>query len=442
MRLHFATLALPLIVSAARLSAADPWTIPPEGCHAATSAEDVEPQTLREGQMLHGTDRRRLRHLVPKAFLDAGDVFFHEEMRLEIGPCYRDYSAPAFFTDATRRFRNRAVLREDGGLEGHVAGLPFSPKDIHPEDSTAGLRWAWNAVRRYAAGGSFEEYRILQLSNGRRGVRHHRGRRFVVQLAHRADRIEGDPPPRADRFEWVAGGEHLHPSPSRGMRWLQFRRRGADPDEWDKYHQYEPELRRVTTGTFYLEIPSVHHIGVRPHGFRPGGYTWRVLGTPDVLAPINARGPLYPEAEDRVFGPWGLSLASDRWDVRRALVLEARPKPGRVLPSNASGTEVRIVRVLDLQTLRDLYYVSYDSDGAPVLLIQWIGRWSEDRRDYPGWPDDPTRPVRHIDHVGAMMWHRANDDGHRWETWNTVSVPPPDSEVLELLSVGRLSRGR
>ena len=197
------------------------------------------------------------------------------------------------------------------------------------------------------------------------------------------------------------------------MRWLQFRRRGGDSDAWDEFHRYEPELRKVTTGTFYLEVPSVQHVGVRPHGFRPGGYTWRVVGTSDVLAPINARGPLYPEAEAPEFGPLGLSLASDRWDLWRALVLEARPKSRAYSPvANASGTETRIVRVVDLQTLRELYYV-HDADEAPVLLIQWIGRWSEDGKDYPDWPCHPDRPVRHIDHVSAMMWHRANDDGHR-----------------------------
>ena len=35
---------------------------------------------------------------------------------------------------------------------------------------------------------------------------------------------------------------------------------------------------------------------------------------------------MYPTAEDRPFGPWGLSFASDRWDLRRALVIEGRAK--------------------------------------------------------------------------------------------------------------------
>ena len=126
--------------------AAEPWTVPPEGCRTPAGADDGGALTLHEGQVLRGTDRGKLQHPVPKPFLDAGDVFLHDGMRLEVRPCYRDYSPPAFFDDATRRFRSRALLHEDGVLEGHVAGLPFSPKDIDPEDRTPGLRWAWNAT--------------------------------------------------------------------------------------------------------------------------------------------------------------------------------------------------------------------------------------------------------------------------------------------------------
>jgi hypothetical protein len=32
-----------------------------------------------------------------------------------------------------------------------------------------------------------------------------------------------------------------------------------------------------------------------------------------------------------------------------------------------------------------------------------VGRWSEDRADYPRWPDDPARPVRVIDSVGERF---------------------------------------
>ena len=57
---------------------------------------------------------------------------------------------------------------------------------------------------------------------------------------------------------------------------------------------------------------------------RPLLYDYRFVGVKDVLTPINASRPAYPEVKDRDFGPWGLSFATDRWDLRRAVVIEGR----------------------------------------------------------------------------------------------------------------------
>jgi hypothetical protein len=46
------------------------------------------------------------------------------------------------------------------------------------------------------------------------------------------------------------------------------------------------------------------------------------LNTIPVSAFSNAANAAYPTEPNRDFGPSGLSWASDRWDLRRALVLE------------------------------------------------------------------------------------------------------------------------
>ena len=55
---------------------------------------------------------------------------------------------------------------------------------------------------------------------------------------------------------------------------------------------------------------------------RPNAYAWRVRGYREVLAPINSARSGYPAHPDRNFGPSGLSVGSDRWDVRYAVILE------------------------------------------------------------------------------------------------------------------------
>jgi hypothetical protein len=170
---------------------------------------------------------------------------------------------------------------------------------------------------------------------------------------------------------------------------------------------------------------------------RPLLYTHRVLGVQDVLAPLNAASPMYPEAEERAFGPWGLSFANDRWDLRRALVIEGTAK-------DVPGGEhtARFVKYVDLQTLHPLYYVAYDAKGEIVDLGMFAGRWSEDRADYPRWTDDPERPVRVIDSMGAAFANLAEAGSWRRESWTLTAIPPADKELRKLLSVGQLTKGR
>jgi hypothetical protein len=69
-----------------------------------------------------------------------------------------------------------------------------------------------------------------------------------------------------------------------------------------------------------------------------------------------------------------------------------------------------------------------------------MGRWSEDRPDYPRWPDDPARPVRVIDSVGAAVANLSERGSWRRESWSHVAVPPDDATVKKLLSVSNLTK--
>ncbi len=151
-----------------------------------------------------------------------------------------------------------------------------------------------------------------------------------------------------------------------------------------------------------------------------------------MLAPINARDAAYPTNADRTFGPWGLSFASDRWDLRRALVLEGiavapglAPQPGTVL-------------YLDLQAATLLYQIWYEANGDAIFPSYHVGRWSEDRPDYPRWPDDPDREVRVIDEVGRVTF--TDQGGCRIEAWESTAIPPGDRNLRRMLATESLSR--
>ena len=113
--------------------------------------------------------------------------FFFEGMRLEIGPCFRDYSPPGFFGEATQSFKDRAKLLDNGGLEDYVAGLPFSHQSIARDDPDAGLKWLWNVEHRYQAAGFRGRFRMTDLLGRVGRAEPFEGEMFKILLMHRSD---------------------------------------------------------------------------------------------------------------------------------------------------------------------------------------------------------------------------------------------------------------
>lgn len=456
----------------------DPWQLPPEGACAPEAGlrgwpagSDAGPVPFAPGDVFSLDTLPALAPYLPPLVWQLRERFFHEGMRLEIGPCFRDYAPPAFYREASARLAGRAHLLDNGGLAGHLAGTPFPPREIDPAAPDAGLRWAWNVVHRYQAAGFRGRFRISDL-RGRIGrAEPFEGEIFKLQLAARADRADADYHVDLARSKlWVAGGLFTTPFLAREYAWRQYRDRAHEgsPRRSDDLHVYLPELRRVRRlGAHQVEglfLPAFS-VGVSPalggggsvdagsatagnlgsiyarrSGFeglelRPHLYDVRVVGLHDVLAPFNVARPMYPTAPDRDFGPWGLSLASDRWELRRALVLEF----SRRSPSD-EDLVWRVVGYYDLQTLQPLYYVSRDHRDELIDVGIFAGRWSDDRADYPRWPDDPERPVRVIDSVAAAFANVEMRGSWRRESWEMVSTPPPDRELERLISVDTLTR--
>lgn len=487
-------LALALVLPA-RAEEAGPhagiWALPAEGSCAPAGGlrgfpfgEDAAPAPFQTGESFSLEKVEVLKNYLPPALWEYRDRFFYEGMRLEIGPCFRDYSPPAFFDEATQKFAGQARLLENGGLENHAAGLPFAPGSIAPDDPQAGLEWAWNVEHRYQAGGFRGRFRMTDLVGRVGRAEPFEGELFKLQLSWRADRAAtGYEVPFARGNHWVVGGIFFEPFNAREYAWRQYRsvEHVKEARRTDDLHAYLPQWRRVrrisASDVEGVYMPSFS-VGVQPatqlvigsgggadggaggvaaaggtgemggtittkrSGFeglelRPLLYSIEVLGVHDVLTPINAATPAYPEAEDREFGPWGLSFASDRWDLRRALVLRG------TLHRDVGGANLqRFEMYVDLQTLVPLYYMSYDDKNERIDVGYYVGRWSEDRPDYPRWPDDPARPVRVLDPTGAAFANLGQQGSWRRESWDMVSTPPDDAAVKRMISVAELTKGR
>ncbi len=70
------------------------------------------------------------------------------------------------------------------------------------------------------------------------------------------------------------------------------------------------------------------------------------------IEPNNVELRGYPINELRNYGPSGLSVASDRWDVRWAVVLEGRIRGG-------NHDYETITLYVDYQTLLPLYVINF-----------------------------------------------------------------------------------
>ncbi|MBW2417309.1 MAG: DUF1329 domain-containing protein [Deltaproteobacteria bacterium] len=458
-----------------------PWTLPPadsckpqEGLKGWPLGEDAPPVSFHKGSTFSVDQLPLLRDYFPPQLWKERERFFYEGMRLEIGACFADYGSPEFFTQATEHFRGKPHLLEGGGLGDYSAGLPFPSDTIDPKGAQAGLKWAWNHALRYTAAGFRGNFRVSDMVGRIGRAEPFEGEIFKMQLSFRTDRADAKYKAKQARdTEWVAGGKMLEPFAAREHAWRQYRDTDAisDADRSDDLHAYLPDLRRVRRMNganipgIYMpsfsvgvqQATSVLGIGTVPgdlgsqtpdtittkrSGFegivlRPLLSSWTYLGIQDVLTPINAASPMYPTVKDRAFGIWGLSFASDRWDLRRAIVLE-----GRAVKSVGAGETARMIIYIDLQTLVPLYYLSWDSQDEALDVGMYVGRWSEEREDYPRWPDDPKRPVRVIDPVGASFANLADVGGWRRETWEMVSTPPDDRVVRNMMSVSNLTKGR
>jgi hypothetical protein len=476
----------PLIIALAVLPLAAAAGPPPEdrcptlgAAPGAEAFEDAVPVPLREGMVLSAADLLQLRTLLPEEIWRLRDVFFHEGMQLEIGPCHRRYPVSDFQAAATARFAGRAKLDPKGNLRDYVAGLPFPPETIDPKAADAGARWAWNLEERYRGAGPAGSFRIVDMPSRTAGTFTFRGTFFFLRTRHRADLEEtGYAMEEAGDAVWVAGGRFDEPFNTRHLAWTQSRPVAAlwDFREPDDTFVYVPNMRKVRrasttwvdgiytpryrvggdeggggiavggdgysgsqgaiqpTAARSIQVTEDGRAGFTGLSLRPNAYVWKLMEEREVLAPLNGTRAAYPVAPDRNFGPSGLSLGSDRWDVRYAAVIAGQPR-------ERGGPFERIEIWVDWQTQQPLYVFTRQSRSRLAEVIVHVHRFSGDVSGYPAWPDgsaanvfDPVVQVSYAPIEGGTGWRR--------ESYDVVSVPPDPELLRRYTSTDFLLRGR
>jgi hypothetical protein len=166
---------------------------------------------------------------------------------------------------------------------------------------------------------------------------------------------------------------------------------------------------------------------------RPNAYAWRLRGERDVLAPINGSVPGYPVSDSRNFGPFGLSVANDRWEVRHAIVIEGAMR--------RDDEALRTVLIyVDAQTGLPLYRITRAGKRRILDVQVFVHRFSGDVVDYPEWPGGV--PANVFDPVAVVSYNAiGGGGGWRRESYDVVSTPFDEDDLPGLTSAASLERG-
>jgi hypothetical protein len=406
--------------------------------------------TFKEGDVLGLSDVEKLKPFLPEEFWDNRDFFFYEGMQLEIGPTQADYTESKQFVDATKRFAGQARIGPDGSLENYTAGRPFPMEQIDcAKDPLAGTKIMWNF--QSGGGDGHAHFYYSYWDRGEQLPLYYEGTGQSVKLAHRIEPeyLDGNNGDlfRGEKRKYAFGAEVVAPFDARGIQLLTYRYKDSDKprdqarndDTW----VYVPTLRRVRristaqrtdaiSGTDFTFDDLRSFNGIVPQ------YEWQCLGKRKMIGPMNTKVKAYPYVKDHNFGPYGLSYADDRWELRDVVVV-------RMVPKNQDHPYHHKDIYIDEQTLAPMYSFAYDQKEELWKIIWHNKRWSEDTSltgdFFPGW--DAVPDPRSIVVVSDTIVNVQTGTGNRIEFWDAHGTPlATKGKIRRYIDVGRLTKGR
>jgi hypothetical protein len=406
--------------------------------------------TFQEGDVITFEKIDALRRYLPDEFWANRDFFFYEGMQLEIGPFFRDYSQPDAYKAATAKNAGTARIGPDGSLESFASGQPFPMDQIDClGDPHAGTKIMWNFDYSWIGAGAQTKFYYSYWDRGEELPLYYEGTAKTVMLSHRVEpqyeATAGDIF-RGEKRKNAFGVDVTAPFDARGIMLMSYRYKSADKPRADSKNDdtwvYVPTLRRVRRISSAQRTDSISGTDftfddLRSFAGIPPQYEWQCLGEMDVLAPTNTKVKAYPYDRDHNFGPYGLSFADDRWEMRHAIKV-------RFIPKNPDHPYHHKDIYVDKQSLKALYSFAYDQKEELWKIIWHNKRWSEEDLTpdyYPGWQGVPE--ARDLRIVSDIITNVQTGTGNRIEFWDSYGTPlKSKGKIRRYIDVGRLTKGR
>ena len=414
-------------------------------------AGDLVP-TFQEGDVISVDQVDKLRPFLPPEFWANRDFFFYEGMRLEIGPTQRDYTEADVFVQATEKFRGEPRIGPDNSLENYTAGMPFPVDSIDCHgDPKAGVKIMWDHDYKWNGDGDAASFYYSYWDRGEQLPLYYKGTAKSIILSRRSEPqyldANGGDIFRGEKRKNAFGVDVSAPFDARGITLLSYRYKSTDGPRAEAKNDdtwvYVPTLRRVrrissaqrtdaVAGTDFTFDDLGSFAGIVPQ------YTWTCLAEKKIIGPMNTMVTAYPYEEEHNFGPYGLSYADDRWELRDVFVVRMKPK-------NSDHPYHHKDIYIDQQTMTALYSFAYDRKGELWKIIWHNKRWSENDSLtgdwYPGWEnvDDP----RDLRIVSDTIVNVQTGTGNRIEFWDSHGAPLKNrGRIRRYIDVGRLTKGR
>ncbi|MGI9591807.1 MAG: DUF1329 domain-containing protein, partial [Myxococcota bacterium] len=352
----------------------------------AQEAQDAGTATapqFAEGDIITMDQVDKLKPFLPEQLWDNRDFFFYEGMQLKIGPTMRDYTPNAPYMAVSAKNAGQARIGPDDSIENYTSGRPFENDKIDCKgDPQAGTKIMWNFMKSLSGDGQAHFF-YSYWDRGEQLPLYYQGTGRSVKLGQRYEAQYQENKGDIFRGEKRIGalGAHIEgPLHTRGIELLSYRYKTSDKprdkarkdDTW-VYVTTLRRVRRISTaqrtdaiaGTDFTFDDLRSFNGIVPQ------YEWECLTERRMIAPMNTRVKGYPYEKDHNFGPYGLSFASDNWELRDSWLV-------RMVPKNDDHPYHHKDIWIDKQALAPLYSFAYDRKEELWKIIWHNKRWSED----------------------------------------------------------------